>query len=82
MTSTIVETRAATGGVDTHAATHGAAVLDAIGGLLGVPGFPATPTGWADATGGSQCAPPTAASSPSKSSPHGPQLRKCAAMPG
>jgi len=30
----------------------------------------------------SQSAPLMAASSPSKSSPHGPQLSKCAAMPG
>ena len=51
---------------------------------------------WADAVAGapepvipcaenqsdSQSAPRMAASSPSKSSPHGPQLSKCAAMPG
>jgi hypothetical protein len=32
---TIVETRAITGGVDTHADVHVAAALDPIGGLLG-----------------------------------------------
>ena len=46
MTLTIVETRAVTGGVDTHADTHVAAALDAIGGLLGVEEFPATPDGY------------------------------------
>ena len=39
---TIVETRAVTGGVDTHADMHVAAALDPIGGLLGVQEFPAT----------------------------------------
>jgi transposase len=43
---TIVETRAITGGVDTHADMHVAAALDAIGGLLGVAEFPATPAGY------------------------------------
>jgi len=43
---TIVETRAVTGGVDTHADVHVAAALDAIGGLLGVQEFPATPAGY------------------------------------
>jgi transposase len=47
MTLTIVETRAVTGGVDTHADTHVAAALDAIGGVLGVSEFPATPAGYA-----------------------------------
>src|SRR5262249_58730593 len=48
MTVTIVdEARAVTGGVDTHADTHMAAALDAIGGLLGVQEFPATPDGYA-----------------------------------
>jgi transposase len=51
MTVTIVETaaqvRAITGGVDTHAGVHAAAALDAIGGLLGVQEFPATPAGYA-----------------------------------
>ena len=51
MTLTIVETRAVTGGVDTHADTHVAAALDAIGGLLGVSEFPATPTGYAQLLG-------------------------------
>jgi transposase len=45
---TMVETcRAITGGVDTHAETHVAAALDAIGGLLGVQEFPASPAGYA-----------------------------------
>jgi transposase len=43
----IVETRAITGGVDTHADTHVAAALDPIGGLPGVQEFPATATGYA-----------------------------------
>jgi len=47
MTLTIVETRAVTGGVDTHADTHVAAALDPIGGLLGVEEFPATGAGYA-----------------------------------
>jgi transposase len=47
MTLTIVETRAVTGGVDTHADIHVAAALDAIGGLLGVEEFPATAAGYA-----------------------------------
>jgi transposase len=47
MTLTIVETRAVTGGVDTHADVHVAAALDPIGGLLGVEQFPATPRGYA-----------------------------------
>ena len=47
MTLTIVETRAVTGGVDTHADVHVAAALDPIGGLLGVEQFPATPAGYA-----------------------------------
>jgi transposase len=46
MTLTMVETRAVTGGVDTHADTHVAAALDAIGGLLGVEEFPATAPGY------------------------------------
>src|SRR5437899_1134564 len=46
MTLTIVETRAVTGGVDTHADVHVAAALDPIGGLLGVAGSPATPAGY------------------------------------
>ncbi len=47
MALTIVETRAVTGGVDTHADTHVAAALDPIGGLLGVKEFPVTPAGYA-----------------------------------
>jgi transposase len=46
MTVTIVETRAITGGVDTHADVHVAAALDPVGGLLGVQEFPATPAGY------------------------------------
>ena len=44
---TIVETRAITGGVDTHADTHVAAALDPVGGLLGVQEFAASPVGYA-----------------------------------
>ena len=44
---TIVETRAVTGGVDTHADMHVAAALDPIGGLLGVEEFPVSPVGYA-----------------------------------
>jgi transposase len=47
MTLTIVETRAITGGVDTHADTHVAAALDRVGGLLGVQEFPASTAGYA-----------------------------------
>jgi len=47
MTLPIVETRAVTGGVDTHADVHVAAALDPIGGLLGVEQFPTTPAGYA-----------------------------------
>jgi transposase len=44
---TIVEdTRAITGGVDTHADMHVAAALDPIGGLLGVEEFPVSPAGY------------------------------------
>jgi transposase len=47
MALTIVEdTRAITGGVDTHADMHVAAALDPIGGLLGVQEFPVTPAGY------------------------------------
>ena len=48
---TIVETRAITGGVDTHADVHVAAALDPIGGLLGVREFPATAVGYAGLLG-------------------------------
>jgi transposase len=44
---TMVETRAVTGGVDTHADMHVAAALDPIGGLLGVEEFPVGPAGYA-----------------------------------
>jgi transposase len=44
---TMVETRAVTGGVDTHADRHVAAALDPIGGLLGVEEFPVSPAGYA-----------------------------------
>ena len=47
MAVTSVETRAITGGVDTHAGTHPAAALDPIGGLLGVREFASTPVGYA-----------------------------------
>src|SRR5260221_6902583 len=47
MALTIVETRAITGGGDTHADTHVAAALDPIGGLLGVREVPVTPAGYA-----------------------------------
>ena len=44
---TIVEAaRPVTGGVDTHLDVHVAAVLDHVGGLLGVEPFPATPAGY------------------------------------
>jgi transposase len=46
MALTIVETRAITGGVDTHADMHVAAALDPVGGLLGVEEFTATPAGY------------------------------------
>jgi transposase len=48
MTLTIVETRAVTGGVDTHADVHVAAALDPIGGLLGVAQFPVSAAGYAE----------------------------------
>src|SRR6266542_4880204 len=51
MALTIVETRAITGGVDTHADTHVAAALDPVGGLLGVREFPATAAGYAGLLG-------------------------------
>jgi transposase len=45
---TIVEdTRAITGGVDTHADIHVAAALDPVGGVLGVQEFPVTAAGYA-----------------------------------
>jgi hypothetical protein len=51
MALTIVEARAITGGVDTHADTHVAAALDPVGGLLGVREFPVTPAGYAGLMG-------------------------------
>jgi len=42
----VEDTRAITGGVDTHADMHVAAALDPIGGLLGVEEFPATTAGY------------------------------------
>jgi transposase len=47
MALTIVEKRAITGGVDTHADVHVVAALDPIGGLLGTQAFPTTPAGYA-----------------------------------
>src|SRR4051794_11316509 len=46
MAMTIVESRAVTGGVDTHLDVHVAAALDSIGGLLGVEEFETTPAGY------------------------------------
>jgi transposase len=46
MAMTIVETRAITGGVDTHLDVHVAAALDANGGLLGIESFPTTTAGY------------------------------------
>src|SRR5258708_10427314 len=51
MALTIVEPRAITGGVDTHADTHVAAALDPVGGLLGVREFPATAAGYSGLLG-------------------------------
>src|SRR5258708_25980322 len=44
---TLGQTRAITGGVDTHADVHVAAALDPLGGLLGVEEFPVTAPGYA-----------------------------------
>ena len=46
-----IETRAITGGVDTHADVHVAAALDPVGGLLGVREFPVTAAGYAGLLG-------------------------------
>ncbi len=43
---TIVETRAITGGVDTHLDTHVVAALDPVGGTLGIESFPTTLAGY------------------------------------
>ena len=51
MAVAIVETRAITGGVDTHADVHVAAALDPVGGLLGVREFPVTAAGYAPLPG-------------------------------
>jgi transposase len=51
MAMTIVETRAVTGGVDTHLDVHVAAALDRIGGLLGVESFPTTAAGHSELLG-------------------------------
>ena len=51
MTTMAEDTRAITGGVDTHADMHVAAALDSIGGLLGVREFPATAAGYAELLG-------------------------------
>jgi transposase len=51
MTTMAEDTRAITGGVDTHAEMHVAAALGSIGGLLGVQEFPATAAGYAELPG-------------------------------
>ena len=51
MTTMVEDTRAITGGVDTHADLHVAAALDSVGGLLGVQEFPATAAGYAELLG-------------------------------
>ncbi len=51
MAVTIVETRAITGGVDTHADSHVAAALDPVGGLPGVREFPVSAAGYAGLLG-------------------------------
>src|SRR5438132_7643830 len=48
MAMTIVETRAITGGVDTHLDVHVAAALDPVGGVLGVESFLATRAGYSE----------------------------------
>jgi transposase len=44
--SIVEATRAVVGGVDTHLDVHVAAVIDPVGGLLGVCSFPVTPAGY------------------------------------
>src|SRR5207244_497320 len=51
MAVAIVETRAITGGVDTHADVHVAAALDPVGALLGVREFPVSAAGYAGLLG-------------------------------
>ena len=47
----VEDTRAITGGVNTHADMYVAAALDPVGGLLGVREFPATAAGYAELLG-------------------------------
>src|SRR6476660_7173261 len=51
MAMPIIDTRAITGGVDTHADVHVAAALDPVGGLLGVREFPVSAAGYAGLLG-------------------------------
>jgi hypothetical protein len=51
MASSIVGTRAVTGGAGTHADVHVAPALDGIGGLLGTDSLPTTPAGYASLLG-------------------------------
>jgi len=51
MATMAADTRAITGGVDTHADLHVAAALDSVGGLLGVQEFPAAAAGYAELPG-------------------------------
>jgi transposase len=46
VTIIVENSRVVTGGVDTHADTHVAAVIDSVGGLLGVESFAVTPAGY------------------------------------
>ncbi|MPZ63915.1 MAG: transposase, partial [Propionibacteriales bacterium] len=48
MTTTPVADRVVTGGVDTHADVHVAAVVDHLGGVLGTASFPTTAAGYRD----------------------------------
>src|SRR5437660_333413 len=45
--TTMLETRALTGGVDTHSEIHVAAVIDHLGGVVGVESFPVDRSGYA-----------------------------------
>ena len=47
MTTMVEDARVITGGVGTRAGLHVAAALDSVGGLRGVPEFPATAAGYA-----------------------------------
>jgi hypothetical protein len=73
----IPETRAITGGVDTHADTNVAAALDPVGGLLGVREFSVTAAGYAGLLGLSRGGTPAGLS---PGSPAGPIL--CARVLG